>query len=440
MLLPKLSELAPEESTDGSTEALGLDAIADELASLLVPGIRERHQHPRFLTSIAVSLYLSGFFPDQEYASDQVSEPWQVFEWHVVEGLVRISDDRRSLSGLPGASKVRQAIESHLTLNARRYLKSPANNGFHGVYRGLARELAVEEANQLGLVGISLLQTWEAEQQLEGFYGGDSGPGYIRRQQLLDAIADGLKTASVSRKPTWQGWNFFHDHLHPQAIGRQEAKIIQTAIRSDTVGFRAEVYDFVSSKKGDELFDSSSGRSQLEKEFHQQLAIEGSSEIRPLLRAIAAYESFSRTLYNGFHACIRHLAASSTATSGFQLASLDEVVFAAKNLPSSYQRCLDLLEPYRLGVRFADSFQHFSLDQSPKDWLRTLIDHHKETQDRKLPVSKSHWFDEIYSDSYLIRAPYREMTKSTDDNHDGYVHPYRSRALWRFSKALKGGR
>jgi hypothetical protein len=32
------------------------------------------------------------------------------------------------------------------------------------------------------------------------------------------------------------------------------------------------------------------------------------------------------------------------------------------------------------------------------------------------------------------------MTKSTDDNHDGYVHPYRSRALWRFSKALKGGR
>jgi hypothetical protein len=140
MLLPKLSELDPEESTDGSTEALGLDAIADELASLLVPGIRERHQHPRFLTSIAISLYLSGFFPDQEYASDQVSEPWQVFEWHVVEGLVRISDDRRSLSGLPGASKVRQAIESHLTLNARRYLKSPANNGFHGVYRGLARD------------------------------------------------------------------------------------------------------------------------------------------------------------------------------------------------------------------------------------------------------------------------------------------------------------
>jgi hypothetical protein len=85
-------------------------------------------------------------------------------------------------------------------------------------------------------------------------------------------------------------------------------------------------------------------------------------------------------------------------------------------------------------------FQHFSLEQSPKDWLRTLIDHHKETQRRKLPVAKSDWFDEIYSDSYLIRAPYREMTKSTADDHDGYVHPYRSRALRRFSRALKGGR
>ena len=87
MLMPLLSEADPQVSAEGSIDPLGIYAIADALAVRMIPGVRERQQHPRFLTSIAVSLSLCNEFDDELVASDGVSEPWQVFEWHLVEGM-----------------------------------------------------------------------------------------------------------------------------------------------------------------------------------------------------------------------------------------------------------------------------------------------------------------------------------------------------------------
>jgi len=53
MLMPLLSELDPRISAEGSIDPLGIYAIADSLAVKLIPGVRERQQHPRFLTGMA---------------------------------------------------------------------------------------------------------------------------------------------------------------------------------------------------------------------------------------------------------------------------------------------------------------------------------------------------------------------------------------------------
>ena len=54
MLTPLLSLRDDEILGEGSLDPLGLYATADRLAVQLVPGVRERQQHPRFLTALAV--------------------------------------------------------------------------------------------------------------------------------------------------------------------------------------------------------------------------------------------------------------------------------------------------------------------------------------------------------------------------------------------------
>lgn len=72
-----------------SIDPLGLTPLGEQLSVELIPGVRERQTHPRYLTAIAVSHAVCDDFPGDTLASDEVSEPWQVFEWYVVEGLVR---------------------------------------------------------------------------------------------------------------------------------------------------------------------------------------------------------------------------------------------------------------------------------------------------------------------------------------------------------------
>jgi len=94
-IAPLLSERDEAESAEGGIDPLGLYTIADALGVRLVPGVRERQTHPRFLTAFAVSLAVCEAFDDETLASDRSSEPWLVFEWYLVEGLVRSSGERK---------------------------------------------------------------------------------------------------------------------------------------------------------------------------------------------------------------------------------------------------------------------------------------------------------------------------------------------------------
>src|SRR5262245_30659927 len=125
MLMPLLSAKDPAVNAEGKIDPLGLYLIADALGVKLIPGVRERMSHPRFLTLAAVSAALCNEFDDEVLASDGVSAPWQVFEWHVVEGLVRGIKDGKRLTGLPGRDKASRAIAENFPLSALRYLKTP---------------------------------------------------------------------------------------------------------------------------------------------------------------------------------------------------------------------------------------------------------------------------------------------------------------------------
>ena|SRR5665213_4417226 len=76
LMVPFLSEKDDAEKSEGGIDPLGLEAIADALGTRLVPGVRERQTHPRYLTAIAVGLAVCERFDDGTLAKDGISEPW----------------------------------------------------------------------------------------------------------------------------------------------------------------------------------------------------------------------------------------------------------------------------------------------------------------------------------------------------------------------------
>ncbi len=254
LLLPSLSQADPRESLEGSIDPLGTYAIADRMAVRLVPGIRERQRHPRFLTTIAVSLSLCGEFEDGVVASDDVSEPWQVFEWLVVEGLVRATplSDSDSLRGLPGRDKAAAAKKDGLHLSAPRYLKTPSVFGFHGIYRALARSLDIELAGRLSEGGSELLTVWQKERGLDGFTGTSNGPGAAMRRLLIDAIHDALAQGSVTKRDKWPGFEFIKDHLGIYNSGIEESACLQSMLLNSEgdAQFRHEILQALLSAEG----------------------------------------------------------------------------------------------------------------------------------------------------------------------------------------------
>lgn len=435
MLMPLLSEADPKVSAEGSIDPLGMYAIADSLAVRMIPGVRERQTHPRFLTSIAVSLSLCSEFPEETVAADGISEPWQVFEWYFVEGMVRRTKDSAMLRGLPGQDKARRAIKEKVPLSAKRYLKTPTVFGFHGVYRALARDTEVELADRLGEVGYQLVLTWEKEQGLDGFSGTREGPGKDIRCKLLDAVRDGIKKGAVARKAGWGGWQFFADYLGIYAAGKREARIIAQALLNPTSGFRKEVLGCLISPEGKKLWTSElETGSPSERRFHELLVTRASHELRQLLEAISIYEEFCRLLQDAFDDCLYRLSQHQTRIGPSELARLAGVKRAAKRVPMIFREVVERLSLFGDAVRFQEAFGSLAERLPPADWLERLLDHHCRVQYSKPPAGKAPWFDRFDDGSCMIRTAYLRETGGRHD--DTYVHAYRTRSLWSFARDL----
>lgn len=432
MLMPLLSEADPRVSAEGSIDPLGTYAIADALAVGMIPGVRERQQHPRFLTTIAVSLMLCGEFDEETVAADGVSEPWQVFEWHVVEGLVRTTSDSSQLRGLPGQDKASSAIKDRVPLSEKRYLRVPTVFGFHGVYRALARDMEIERASRLGEIGYALVRAWETEQGLGGFCGTGNGPGTVERQRIVEAIKDGLQSGRVDRSGNWSGWNFFSKHLGIYQAGRQEAQLISRALLNQPSGFRGEVLGFLISSEGQKVWaESANSDVRSERQFHDALNPIASSGLREVLRAIDVYEKFSRLLQDAFDDCLLRMSTYQQRIRPEELADLAGVARAAVEIPELFSEVAERLSPFGEAIRFQEVFSSLAERATRVDWLERLLEHHRRIQYAKPPAGKAPWFDRFDDGCCMIRTGYIRETGGQHD--DTYVHAYRTNSLWSFA-------
>jgi hypothetical protein len=432
-LFPLLSTEDKAESSEGGIDPLGLYAVAEALAVRLVPGVRERQAHPRYLTAMAVGLEVCRAFPEECVAGDGVSGPWLVFEWLLVEGFARTADGTRDPFNLPGRLKAADAMRDGMPLSARRYLKTPSVFGFHGIYRLLARELGVEQAGRLGETGHALLCAWAREQGLEGFCGSGGGPGEKAREQIYWAVRESLPAGACARREGWSGWSFFRAHLSPHQAGPAEAAVLRDALLAERGGHRASVLRFLASTKGRKAFEAAGS----ERQFHAALRAQADPELGALLDAIAIYETFARLCQDAFDDALFEMTRSgSRKTTPRDLARLQSVQAAARRIPELSGEVLEKLPPARERARFAETFAALAERGSAVDWAERLLLHHLRIQRQKPPAGKSPWFERYDDGGVLIRPLYRRERGGAGDS-DRYVHAYRTKSLYSFAHDLQ---
>ena len=430
-LLPLLSDEDKVETSEGGLDPLGLVQVAEALAVRLVPGVRERMTHPRYLTTMAVAMEVCRKFPEETVARDGISPPWLVFEWIAVEGFVRTLDGRDPFK-LPGSDKAATALRERVPLSATRYLKTPNVFGFHGVYRGLARDLDVDNAGRLGETGYELLTTWAKEQKLDGFTGTAGGHGADLCNLLYWAVRESLEAGAVARRDNWPHWRFFREHLAPHQAGPREAKVLQDALFAGTAGFRGTVLRFLVSEQGRNVFEDT----QSERSFHAALRRSADPELGTLLDAIASYETFSRTCQDAFDDVLVEMTRrGGSKITPRELGQVETVKTASKRVPEMFGELLERLEPFsRESARFADSFAPLAERTDAASWADRLLGHHVAIQRKKPPVGKSPWFERFDDGGAIIRPLYRRDQPGRRD--DSYLHAYRTGSLYTFARDL----
>lgn len=434
-ILPFLSERDPEESNESAIYPLGLNIIADSLATSLIPGVRERQSHPRYLTAVAVSAKVCSDFDEDRIAKDEISEPWQVFEWYMVEGLVRRipKEQRANMGRLPGIDKVDKAVnKDKVPLSAKRYLVMPSVFGFHGVYRVLAKELDIVVDGRLSENGFRLLNTWEKEQGLKGFMDNQGGLGSDMRRQLYSAIDDGLQKASTDRSGGWQGWDFFAQHLHPKQAGKHENDVLKEFLITSQSNLRKQVVEFLVTDEGQKTWK----KSESERQFHEKLLKSADEGLKALLSAILEYEKFARLMQDAFDDIMFILSHKKGRLKVSELAKGIKEENVVELINDSYRKNMRLLDvvDFNERLRFEKIFGDFSSKMNKEDIAALLISHHIKTQKNKPPNGRAPWMERYDDKSYAVRAAY---TRDKAGKHNGeYVHFYRTSSLQSFAEDL----
>jgi len=431
MLFPYLSEYDDSTTSEGSLDPLGLYPIADQLASRLVPGFRERMRHPRYLTAIAVGTVICSDFDEDIVASDDKTETWQIYEWYAVHSIVTKykSEDEKQLQGLPGVEKATKAYNANIPLNPSNYLKMATVFGFHGVYRTLAKELKLIDTNILGEFGDELIRTWEKEEKLEGIYSSLSGKGRDLRKQFYNAINDSLKTTSIARNRNWGAFYELAEHIAPYKINARERKLLYNKILDEKDSYRYQLIKVLESDVAQKIWNETGS----EKEIHQILFPIANDGLKHLLEAIFLYEEFARLLQDAFDSCLFIMSdVSSSRINDFK--NNQEIINASRKISNTYDKVIESVSVYGLSLQFEDRFSAFTQKVSVVDWINLLFEHHEITQKNKPPNGKRPWFERTNDGRFLIYPGHRRESGAEDEDY--YVHYYRTRPLMSFLKDL----
>lgn len=430
--LPRISAFDPAAKSEGSIDPLGLVPIADRLSVRLVPGMRERMKHPRYLTLLTVGASICRDFGPDRIASDGITPPIQVYEWYVVQALVKELMGKEKI-GLPGSEKATAAMKKDLPLNAARYLRVPSVFGFYGVYKTLARDLKLIQGDMLDEASEELLHVYEEEQGLQGLHSNRSGPGQAFYDQLRRAVEDGLEAACVDRRWQWPYNATIATKMHPVHPGPKESALLFDLIRNDKQQMRQEIIDALLSyhKEYDRKEEVH------EYHFHRYLLDKVRSELKQVVEAVMVYERFSRILNNAFEAVLFRMSSLSLHTSMRELSEIPEVILAADQLPALFQECSEKLKYVGEEGAFYHTFSRFMERMTAFDFVVQLMEHHWFVQKRKPPMGKAAWVERLGSDKLILRPSYSRKESLVNSDLNAYVYYYRVNPLTQFLVDLK---
>jgi len=426
LAIPTMSTFDPQASSEGTLDPLGLYQIADQLATKLVPAVRERMQRIRFLTAMAIgALVTEGLDGDPDQPD---CPPFLIWEWLVVESLIRTYGKEGNLRGVPGTQVTRNALADHGYLDLASYLKTPRIFGFHGVYKRLAIHL--------GLIDVHLGPRKECEALVDAWAKDLGYQGLRAARQLLDKWRDAVKRGLASNpcrtRPGWKSddWTELAESLLPEGAKRREKSCLRNLLHANdefALGALPTIWD-LQNEFADEEY--------CEENLHTALKDRLPSSVI-LIEAIESYEDFCRSLEDAFD-LIRFSAGNQDAC-GFEVVSIrddTDFVHSIDNLHQRYDSTRLRLSEVdgSIASLFDDRFSSFAEPLTAAEAARQLCEHHEAIQKRKSSDGKRAWFDRLGPERIYMRHSYRVPKPVIAPS--SYVHDYRGKPIRNFHSDL----
>jgi len=427
--LPFLTSYDPPGTAEGTLDPMGLYQIADQLAVQLVPAVRERMQRIRFLTAMAVGTMVTEGLDDDTHQRD--ASPYLVWEWLVVEALMRHTSEVPDLWGVPGTHVTRRALEEYGYLDARSYLKTPRIFGFTGIYKRLAVHIGLVDVNLgSGPYAEGLADAWVRGLGLAGYT--DASPMILRWR---NAVRRSLAEKPPRTKPAWgsEGWKELAQALSPVRCKAREKRYLRDLLHAEDerrLGALPTIWQLQADFDDDEF---------REEVLHDHLE-KREPTYKPLLDAIRTYEAFSRSLQDAFDV-LRAKAALGNAQAFMvpEIAHDEDFNRSVRGLHKRFEAAHRALgeigiTSVSLQTLFDQRFAAFAEPMDAGTCALELCSHHETIQRAKSVDGKRAWFDRIGEDRIYIRHAYREPRRNIQPGR--YVHDYRGEPIRRFWKDL----
>ncbi len=430
-IFPFLTSYDPPGTSEGTLDPLGLYQIADQLAMQLVPAVRERMQRIRFLTAMAVGALVTEGLDDDPQKRD--ASPCIVWEWLVVEALIRSMGDDSSVWGVPGTLVARRALDQHGYLDARSYLKTPRIFGFNGVYKRLAIHLGILDVHMgPGPNAEALVDAWARGLGFTGLAGARS-----RISSWSAAVERSLGEKPPRTKPSWgnSGWDELAQAFAPSGAKGREKRYLCDLLLAESdrrLGALPAIWEL------QEGFGYN--------EFNEELLHERLKQKEPkygqLLEAIKAYETFSRNMQDAFD--VLRAVAGSSKEQGFSIPQIaDDKDFrqSVQNLYKKFasaHRALGEVNTPNVSLQntFSQRFETFAEPMDAGICALMLCTHHETIQRAKSTEGKRPWFDRLGNNRIYIRHAYRVPRREILPGL--YLHEYRGWPIRRFRGDLRG--
>lgn len=429
--MPFLTSYDPPGSSEGTLDPLGLYQIADQLAVQLVPAVRERMQRIRFLTAMAVGALVTEDL--QENPEFRDASPFLVWEWLVVESLIRSFKDDGSVWGVPGTLVTKRALEQHGYLDARSYLKTARIFGFHGVYKRLAVHL--------GLVDVHLRPARNTEPLVDAWTRNLGFGGLSDVKPLLDRWKTAVQRSLSQRPPctkksNWTGddWENLASSFAPSGCGGQERRYLRNLLLTTDerkLGALPVLWKL----------QTEFGEEGLREEVLHGRLQEEEPAYGILIEAIRAYEAFARSLQDAFD--VLKAEAANGDSHGYSVQAIAHDSDFRQSVQGLHQRFeaarKSLAEvtstSIPLETLFSERFVRFSEPLEAAACAIALCSHHEEIQRKKSAEGKRPWFDRLGGDRIYIRHSYRQPRREIQPGR--YVHDYRGWPIRRFYQDLR---